>query len=78
MDFPHLQRLMADVFECDVHLITEDSTPDTVEAWDSLRMLDLILVIEQETGVEISPERLEEMTSVPAILAVVQDAKQSL
>lgn len=68
---------MADVFACDPAMITVDSTPDTLEAWDSLRLLDLILAIEQQAQIEISPDRLEEMMSVPAILAIVEDARKS-
>ena len=73
--FDELRQVMADVFECDPASITLDSTPDTVDAWDSLRLLDLILALEQQAGVEIDPDRLGEMMSVPAILAIVQDAK---
>lgn len=75
MDFAQLRQLMADVFECDPALITPDSTPDTLEAWDSLRLLDLVLAIEQEAQVEISPDRLEEMMSVPAILEIIREAE---
>ena len=75
VDFPELRQLMADVFECDPAIITLESTPDTVEGWDSLRLLDLILAIEQQAHVEISPDRLEDMMSVPAILQVINEAK---
>lgn len=77
MDFAELRNLMADVFECDAARITPDSTPETLEAWDSLRLLDLILAIEQQANVEISPDRLEEMMSVPAILQIIEDARQA-
>lgn len=75
MDFPELRQLMADVFECDLAKIQPDSTPDTLEAWDSLRLLDLILAIEQQAQIEISPDRLEDMVSVPAILHIIEQAK---
>lgn len=75
MEFAQLRQLMADVFECEPSFITPESTPDTLEAWDSLRLLDLVLAIEQEAHVEISPDRLEEMMSVPAILEIIREAK---
>ena len=75
MEFAELRQIMADVFECPLDRITPDTTPDTLEAWDSLRLLDLILAIEQEAAIEISPERLDEMMSVPAILQIVNEAK---
>ncbi len=75
MEFAVLRQLMADVFECDIALITPESTPDTLPAWDSLRLLDLILAIEQQANIEISPDELEKMMSVPAILQIIRDAK---
>lgn len=75
MDFEELRQLMADLFGCDPSLITPDATPDTLKAWDSLRTLDLILAIEQQTGLEISTDRLEDMISVPALLAAIEDAR---
>jgi acyl carrier protein len=75
VEFAELRQLMADVFECDAALITPESTPDTVPAWDSLRLLDLILAIEQQANIEISPDELEKMMSVPAILQIIRDAK---
>ncbi|MBP6878989.1 MAG: acyl carrier protein [Phenylobacterium sp.] len=75
MTFEELRQLMADVFECDPSKITLDATPDTLEAWDSLRLLDLILAVEQRAGIEISPDRLEKMMSVPAILEIVNEAQ---
>ena len=76
MDFNELRLLMADVFECDVALITPDATPDTVDSWDSLRLLDLVLALEQKTGIEIDPDHLPEMMSIPAILALIQASKR--
>ena len=77
MEFPELQQLMADIFECAPSKIRPDSTPDSLEAWDSLRLLDLTLAIEQQAGIEISPDRLEEMMSVPAILKIIQETKSN-
>jgi acyl carrier protein len=75
VEFVVLRQLMADVFECDAALITPESTPETLPAWDSLRLLDLILAIEQQANIEISPDELEKMMSVPAILQIIRDVK---
>lgn len=77
MTFEELQGLMADIFECDPAEIGPDATPDTVEAWDSLRLLDLVLAIEQRTGIVISSDHLQEMMSVPAILKMIDEARSS-
>ena len=71
MQFADLQALMADVFEVDPSEIHQNSTPDDISAWDSLRVLELLLAIEKQHGVFVSPEKLPDLMSVGAILAAV-------
>jgi acyl carrier protein len=71
MQFADLQSLMADVFEVPASEIKPNSTPDDIAAWDSGRLLELLLSIEKQYGVFVSPDRLPELMSVGAILAVV-------
>lgn len=74
MTFEELQEIMADAFGCSPQDIQPDSTPDSVPTWDSLRLLDLVLAIEQRAGIEIDTERLQDMMSVPAILEIVNQS----
>jgi len=48
-------------------VVTIDSARGEIEQWDSLGHLVLILQLEQEFGVQLSPEDIETMTSVRAI-----------
>jgi acyl carrier protein len=75
VEFEELRQLMADVFECDPAKITPESTPSDLEEWDSLRLLNLILAIEQQAGIELPTDDLTEMVSVPSILKMIRDAK---
>ncbi len=75
MQFAELQALMADVFEVPPSQITPTSTPDDLAAWDSVRLLELLLAIEKQHGIFISPDRLPDLMSVGAILAAVNDAE---
>src|SRR4029079_6253976 len=56
VQFADRQALMADVFEVDPSEIHQNSTPDDISAWDSLRVLELLLAIEKQHGVFVSPE----------------------
>ena len=51
--------------------ITMASTPNTIEAWDSLRLLDMVLALESEFDVQFSPDEIAEMTTVARIVDVV-------
>jgi acyl carrier protein len=75
MQFAELQALMADVFEVPLSQIMPTSTPDDLAAWDSVRLLELLLAIEKQHGIFISPDRLSDLMSVGAILAAVNDAE---
>ncbi len=72
--FCDVQQIMADVFGVEMEDIKIDSTPDTIDSWDSLRLLNLVLALEQEFGLEISPEQLQHLLSVQKILQALNEA----
>lgn len=74
MTFPELQSLIADVFEVPASAVTLASTPDDIEAWDSLRLLELLLAIEKQFGISISPDQMPNLMSVDAILKAANGA----
>jgi acyl carrier protein len=75
MQFADLQSMMADVFEVAPSQIHSNSTPDDIAAWDSVRLLELLLAIEKQHGIFVSPDRLPDLMSVGAILSVVNGAE---
>lgn len=74
ISFSDVQLIMADVFGVEPDEITMDSSPDTIESWDSLRLLNLILAFEKEFKVEIQFEQLPLMLSTPKILQILNEA----
>ena len=65
--------LIAEVMEIDATSVTESTRMDQVGSWDSLNHLRLMLAIEEAFGMSLPPARMADMTSVPAILRVVQE-----
>ena len=63
-----VREIAGDVLETPV---TSESTPDTVEAWDSVRHLNLMLALEAEYGFELSPEEMDEAKSIEQIARLV-------
>jgi acyl carrier protein len=63
-----VREIAGDVLESPV---TSESTPETVEAWDSLRHLNLMLALEAEYGFELSPEEMDEAKSIGQIALLV-------
>jgi len=66
-----VKQLIAALFNVDEATLTEESSPATVPAWDSMAQLMLVLELEQEFGIEIPPETAEKLTTISDIVALV-------
>jgi acyl carrier protein len=62
-----LRQVMADVFHIAADTIGDDTSVDTVEKWDSLTHLNLILALEQEFDVALSEEEAVESLNFPLV-----------
>ena len=56
-----LKQVFSDVFGIPVDEIQNDSSPETLEAWDSLQHLVLVSAIEEEFSIRIEPDDGMEM-----------------
>lgn len=52
----------------------ERATPQTVGAWDSLANVTLVMVVEEEFGLEFPAEDLQELTSFDSMLQYLRAA----
>ena len=71
IDEDKLKQVVADVLEVDPASIGADFSMDTLEQWDSLRHMTLVLSIEDEFGISIPDEEAANITSWPLIRLVV-------
>ena len=63
-----VHRIVAEVFGIPVDSLTSESSPETVEVWDSVGHLNLVLALEQEFHVQFSPDDIEKMVNVQGIV----------
>ncbi|MFC1874297.1 acyl carrier protein [Chloroflexota bacterium] len=68
-----LYRIISEVFGVPAAEINNESSPDTIETWDSLSHLNLVLALEEEFGVSLSPEDVMEMLSVQLIRTILAE-----
>lgn len=71
LDEEKLKQVVADVLDVDPATIDADFSMDTVEAWDSLRHMTLVLAIEEAFDISIPDEEAGNITSWPLIKIVV-------
>ena len=57
--------------------ITLESSPDTVDGWDSLQHLNLILALEEEFGISLTEDQMVEMLSVGLIVEILAESLAS-
>ena len=58
--------------DCLQETIDEGSSPDSIENWDSLHHMNLVLALEEEFDVEFSDEQVMKMDSVGEIIKLLQ------
>jgi acyl carrier protein len=68
-----IPQIFADVFGVPVESIRPDTSPETIETWDSLQHLNLVLALEQEFSVQFAPEEIETLLSPEKVMAVVAE-----
>jgi len=63
--------LVGEVFGLNPEDVTLKTSHDTVEKWDSLNIVHLVMAVEAEFGVDISPDDAVDFLSVELICAIL-------
>ncbi len=64
---------MAVVFEVPTEQINDESSPDTIESWDSLKHMNLVVALEEEFETEFSNDEIVEMMNYLLIIEVLKN-----
>ena len=68
-----IKLVMSQVFQVDPSAITAESSPESIERWDSLKQMQLIMALEDELGVQFPDDAIPELVSYGAIEQMVQE-----
>lgn len=69
--FERVRSVASDIFGIPADKITAESSPESIENWDSMQHLNLVLAIEEKFGVQFDPEDIEEMKNIGAVAKLV-------
>lgn len=75
--FEQVRSIASDVFGLPLDTITHDSSPESVESWDSTQHLTFILALEETFGVQLSPEEIEQARSIGEAARLVESKSHS-
>jgi acyl carrier protein len=70
--FDQVRNVASDIFGIPADKITAESSPETIENWDSIQHLNLVLAVEEKFGVQIDPEDIEQMKNIGAAAKLVE------
>jgi acyl carrier protein len=73
MSSTRIKKVMSAVFEIPIESITEESSNDNIENWDSLRHLNLILALEEEFGISMPDEEVGNLINYKLIELIVNE-----
>jgi len=69
--FEKVRGITADILEVSPNQITPQSSSENIETWDSVHHLNLILAFEQEFGLQLEPEEIDQMNNVERITSIL-------
>jgi acyl carrier protein len=71
--FDDLNEIFADVLDLDDLSLTETTTADDIEEWDSLSHIRLVVSIERHYGFKFSTAEIEALKSVGDLVNCIQE-----
>ena len=66
-----INNVMSVVFEMPIEEINSESSPNTIESWDSLKHMNMVIALEEEFNVEFTDDNIIELINMKLILAVI-------
>ncbi len=68
-----IKAVMAAVFDLNADDIDEDASPDSIEIWDSLHHMNLIVALEEEFGITFTEDDISNMLNFKLIRLTISE-----
>ena len=66
-----IKAVMATVFEIELNNVVDDVSPHTLDKWDSINHMKLVVALEKEFSILFDPEDIEIMVNIKNIKKLV-------
>jgi acyl carrier protein len=70
-----IAQIMAQILQVPKETIGQDSSPETIDRWDSLKHMQLIMALEDEFEIQFPDEAIPELLSVRLIEEKLSELK---
>lgn len=68
--------IVSNIMNWPLKRISEDSSPEDIDTWDSLNQINLVLALEEEFDVKFTDEQIVKMLSVRSVIETLDSAAQ--
>lgn len=74
---PTVEGIIGDVLDVPVEKITDETSPDTLDRWDSLQHLNIIMALEEAFSVSFTTDEITQMLSVGLIKIILRERSRA-
>lgn len=68
-----VQALIGEALQVDSELVTPGLSFSDIPQWDSMGHMEVMMLLEQKFGVEINPDTIAALISIPEICAYIEN-----
>ena len=68
-----VKNVISAVFEIPVNKIGEESSPDNIESWDSLKHMNMVVALEDEFNIQFTDDELIELINMKLIMVIIRE-----
>jgi acyl carrier protein len=68
-----LKKIVSEILEVEIERINDETSPQNIESWDSLKHIYLVTSIEEEFNVRFSDEEITEMLNFKLICMILEE-----
>ena len=68
-----IKEVVANVLNIKAEELTKDSSPETIEQWDSLKQMNIIIALEDAFEIEFDDEEIGDMNSISLITLIISE-----
>ncbi|MBI9080442.1 MAG: acyl carrier protein [Pseudodesulfovibrio sp.] len=65
--------VIANVMNVPADSVNDNSSPDNIEQWDSIKHMNLVLALEQEFSVQFDDEQVADMLSAELVVETLRE-----
>jgi acyl carrier protein len=69
-----VKKVIAEILDIEISSINDNTSPETIESWDSLKQMNIIVALEEEFDIEFSDEDIVEMLNFRLICEAIKPA----